>query len=60
VEGARRSSRERVQTPKAVDWSRRRSRALSSDGEDTKARRQWIGVGGGPERCRAMGRIRLK
>ncbi|PMD33650.1 hypothetical protein L207DRAFT_517696 [Hyaloscypha variabilis F] len=38
MEGAgltRQSSRERVQTPKAVEWNKRRSRAASSDIEDT-------------------------
>jgi hypothetical protein len=38
MEGAgltRQSSRERVQTPKAVEWNKRRSRAMSSDAEDT-------------------------
>jgi hypothetical protein len=28
------SSRERVQTPKALEWNQGRSRAVSSDGED--------------------------
>ena len=31
----RRSSRERVQTPKALEWNQGRSRAVPSDGEDT-------------------------
>jgi hypothetical protein len=31
----RRSSRERIQTPKALEWNQGRSRAVSSDGEDT-------------------------
>jgi hypothetical protein len=31
----RRSSRERVQTPKALEWNKRRARAVSSDVEDT-------------------------
>ena len=38
MEGAgltRQSSRERVQMPKAVEWNKRRSRAMSSDVEDT-------------------------
>jgi hypothetical protein len=38
MEGAgltRQSSRERVQMPKAVEWNKRRSRAMSSDAEDT-------------------------
>lgn len=38
MEGAiltRQSSRERVQTPKALEWNKRRSRAASSDVEDT-------------------------
>lgn len=38
MEGAgltRQSSRERVQTPKAAEWNKRRSRAMSSDAEDT-------------------------
>lgn len=38
MEGAgltRQSSRERVQTPKALEWNKRRSRAVSSDIEDT-------------------------
>ena len=38
MEGAsltRHSSRERVQTSKALEWSKRRSRAVSSDTEDT-------------------------
>jgi hypothetical protein len=38
MEGAgltRRSSRERVQTPKALEWNKRRPRAMSSDVEDT-------------------------
>jgi hypothetical protein len=37
MEGAgltRRSSRERVQTPKALEWNKRRPRAMSSDVED--------------------------
>ncbi len=33
--GTRHSSRERVQTPKALEWSKRRPRAASSDVEDT-------------------------
>src|ERR1700710_3310506 len=31
----RQSSRGRVQTPKALEWNKRRSRAASSDAEDT-------------------------
>ena len=31
----RRSSRERVQTPKALEWNQGRSRTVSSDGEDS-------------------------
>jgi hypothetical protein len=37
MEGAsltRQSSRERVQTPKALEWNKRRARAVSSDVED--------------------------
>jgi hypothetical protein len=37
VEGAsltRQSSRGRVQTPKALEWNKRRPRAVSSDGEE--------------------------
>ena len=29
------SSREHVQTPKVLEWNKRRSRAMSSDVEDT-------------------------
>jgi hypothetical protein len=35
VSVTRRSSRERVQTPKALEWNQGRSRAVLSDGEDT-------------------------